>query len=342
MKQMYLFLLAIFILMTLVACDNNIDETISNIEEVVATTEEVKDTNILYSKLPEVVDEISKFSDDDVINVLQDEKISDVTKQIIIEQLPQINDGSGIKDQPAFIEILENKQIKDSYRIKIIHSLNFDDIDDIDILENIVCSENSAVTTNAMRKILRLSPKTALKTSNKIIDNSIDYGEYQIKSAVMIKSYYLRDASVNSFNDVSLSEIDSFISFCMHQYNESNNETFKNAMLFSLMDINHIGAVRTIIFNKDIDDMLKTACVVRNYQTFLNILDKEVSNEDVNCIIEAMKISPIKEIGFLLKENVLSDELYNNSELDEVVDKIISNGSAANMKWVQTKQKYVW
>lgn len=345
-KQICLLISAIFTLILFSSCDNNLDTnvdvTVSNIEKIVTETEESEDMDILYSELPTIVEEISKFSDGDVIDVLYDKKISDMTKQIIIEQLAQINNGAGIKDQTSFMKILEDKQFEDLHRIHIMNALTFNSEKDIEILKNIVLTENNTVTMNAMRKILKISPKTTLKISNEIIDNFSNFGEYQIKSAIMMKSDYLRDASINSFESISLSEIDGFISFCIYQFNESSEETFKNAMIFSLMDINHIRAVKAIISNSDVSDLLKKECVIRNYQTFSKVLDKEFSKEDVDCIILAMEIFPIKEVGILLQDRVLSDSCYSHSELTEIVDKINNNGSDANMKWVVTKPKYMW
>ncbi len=322
--------------------NNTASKTVSKLETLVSSSLKAEDDEILYSQLPEVVSEMKNFSDQDVLHALKDGEVSDTTKHIIIEQISQINDGKGMKEQSKFEELLKDDAVAESNKIAIIHALDFKNIESLEILEEIVYSENSAITTNALREVLRTSPKTALRISDEIIKNSSEYGEYQIKAAVMIRSDYLRDMSVNSFKDINPAEINSFISLCIQQYDSSMDETFKNAMIFSLMDINHMDAVRTIISNDNIDVLLKKSCVIKNYQTFTKALDKNVSNEDIECIIKAMEINPIKEIGVLLREKITSNSRYNTEEFSSLIEEISVNGSSANTKWVISKQKYNW
>ena len=71
-------------------------------------------------------------------------------------------------------------------------------------------------------------------------------------------------------------------------------------------------------------------------------MNEQLSEENVNCVIEAMKISPIKEIGILLQEQLPSESEFHNEDLLILIDKINNNGSPADTQWVITKEKYNW
>lgn len=345
-KRLAICLCIVNILVLLVGCkekSSNKDpiKTVLELDELVSLSQETND-EILYSQLPKIVDEMKNFSDEDVLRALKDDKVSDTTKHIIIEQISQINNGEGIKTQLEFEELLTDNTVSQSNKIAIIHTLDFESIESFEILKDIVYLENSAITTNALKKIKRTSPIAALNISNDIIANYDNYGEYQIKAAVMTKSDYLRDMSVTEFENVSEKEIDEYISFCIKKFESATDGSFSDAMIFSLMNINHIKAVRAIVFHDSIDNLLKTSCVQKNYQTFSKILKLLVSDEELECIIKAMEIAPIKEVGVMLKETDLSKTSYLSSELSVLIDKIKNNGTEADQKWVIAEQQFNW
>ena len=334
---------AIIIVVLLVGCkedaqNNKKTKVVSELEILVSSSQE----DDFYSELPQIVEEIKSFNDDDVLSVLNDDGVTEITKHIIIEQIPQINNGQGIKAQSKFEEFLKDDNLDKSNKIALIHTLEFEDIQSLDILKEIVYAENSEITTNALRKIERISAKVALDISNDIITDCGNYGDYQIKSAVMIKSDYLRDMSVTDFRNVSETEIEEYISFCISNYEKATDNVFGDAMIFSLMDINHIKAVTAIITHSGIDEVLKSSCVAKNYQTFLKLLETDISDENLKCIIKAMEIAPIKEIGAVLKEKDLSGNLYDHDSFNVVIEKIEKNGTAANQKWIIENSKYNW
>lgn len=345
-KILSLFLCLIMVVILFSGCagafsNNNAQKTVSELEALMTGTQE-NEEDAYYEQLEQVLEKIKKFSDEDVLDVLKNDEISDTTKHVILEQLTEINNGNGIKNQALFEKLLTDETVAQSNKLAIINALDFEKIESLELLKEIVYSENSALTTNALKQIKRAKPRTALNISNDIMANYMKYGDYQIKAAVMTKSEYLRDMSVNNFEAVDDKEIDDYIDFCSERFQIAVDNSFYNAMVFSVMNIHHIKAVRTIIVDDSIDDLLRRACVVENYQTFSKVLENDVSDEDLECIIKAMEIQPIKEIGEILKQKDLSENSYSQSELEVIIEKIEKDGIPADEKSIITKQIYNW
>ena len=345
-KILSLFLCLIMIVILFSGCagtfsNNNTQKTVSQLEALTTGAQEI-DEDAYYEQLEQVLKKIEKFSDEDVLDVLKNDEISDTTKHVILEKLAEINNGKGIKNQAPFEKLLTDETVAQSNKLAIINALDFEKIESLELLKEIVYSENSAITTNALKQIKRAKPKTALDISNDIMANFMKYGDYQIKAAVMTKAEYLRDMSVTDFEKVEDKEIENYIDFCSKRFQIPVDSSFYNAMVYSVMNIHHIKAVRTIITDDSIDDLLRRACVVENYQTFSKILENDISDEDLECIIKAMEIQPIKEIGEILKQKDLSENSYSQLDIDTIIEKIEENGIPADEKSIITKPKYNW
>ena len=312
---------------------NEIEDIINKIENT--------DSEKFYDELENVIEYFQHYTDEDVLKILLDPQYSENTKHLVVELLPRINYGKGLSNQCPFENIIDDARVESSIRIALINTLTFEK-NNLKILQDIVLNENGRITTNAMRKIERIYPNLALNISNKIINNHDDFGEYQIKSAVMVKSDFFADMSFSMSYDALEKEIGDYIDFCICMYNFSTDSTFKDSMIFSLMDIYNIRAVKAIISHSEIDSLLKKTCVIRNYNTFKMAFEKELTDETIRCIIGSMEIEPIKELADDIENKILIDNKYNTIELQELVQTMKKGGTSIKDEEVVFHPKYDW
>lgn len=85
-------------------------------------------------------------------------------------------------------------------------------------------------------------------------------------------------------------------------FKTENNEKVKEQVIYSLSKMNDKELLKSIIYDENIDYELKITAVNRNRGLLINILNSKTTSEDLELVIEAMKISPIVEIGKKMAE----------------------------------------
>ena len=329
----------------LTSCNQEIIEPSStgefNKTEDIITKIENSDSENIYDELENVIEDFQYFSDEDVLKTILDPQYSESTKHLVVELIPPINYGQGLLNQYPFEKLLNDVTVETSVRIALINTLSFEK-SNLSLLKDIVLKENGGITTNAMRKIERIYPNLALNISNTIIKNYENYGEYQIKSAVMVKSDFLADMRFSKGYDAFETEIDDYIKFCIKMYDLSIDSTFKDSMIFSLMNIYNINAVKAIIMHSQVDSLLKKTCVKRNYITFKATLEKELSEDTIRCIIYSMEIEPIKGLAEDFENKILVLNKYNTTELKELVQVMKKGGISIKDEEIMLQPKYEW
>ena len=125
-----------------------------------------------------------------------------------------------------------------------------------------------------------------------------------------------------------------FIDFCYEQYLNSDDEIYKDTMLFALADMHNFNAVKVVLQANEIDYQFKRTLINKNYETIAAVLENDPTIDDVEIVIIAMGIRPINEIAPLLKRNrmILSEDKRN--ELDDIIKYIENNGENANNKYI--------
>ena len=285
---------------------------------------------------------IGAFDDGDFLIILKDEDISPLTKNMLLQMSDKINGGKGINSSKTFEALLEKDVLDENSRVSLINSIRADTDGVKNKLAEIAQSESGAAVYRSMVKLQQSDALMALEVSEKILENSSRYNEDNIRAAITVKSNYYKELSmVDSKKDIE-KEKSEFIDFCTSQYKKASDDKLKDAAVFSLMNIRDYDAVKAIILDPTIDEELKVACVCRNPQTFIDVINGNPTKEDVEFILDCMEISPLKELAEPMREKLLSNSDFYSHRLRSMVEFMASSGVESDTSRFEGKPSSNW
>ena len=349
-KKTVIIFSCLFAVLMISSCSKN-NSTYSGIskEELVEKINEltIKESDDLDSeKLIEACTALSKraqdFTDEELLAVIKDDKMTSITKSTLIQLETDINHGKGIIDQGPFEELITQKSLEDDVRINLIQTLDMSSDENKDILEKIVKSEDGAIVIRSLITLQKDDPKKALSIANQIINSYSTYGEDAIRAAVMVKSNYFRDLKLAGSQKNVSAEKKNYINFCIRKFNASQDDVFKDAMVFSLIDMLDFDAVKEIINHKNIDHLLKTTCISRNYLTFAEVINNNPSEEDIELLLTAMEMAPIRDLVGLMREKLAANATYQSDRLNNVLTIMETQGIPADRKRLERTPNPAW
>ena len=282
------------------------------------------------------------LTDEDLLRVLENETMTPITKSTLIQMADRFNDGQGLADPGAFEKFIPQKTVPEDVRVDLIETLDMSSDKNKDMLETIVRTEEGRIVVRSLFALERTDARRALNIAKNIVANAADHNEYAIRVAVMVLSdYYFDLRQANSPKDVS-QEVGAYIRFCMAQFEASNDDVFKDAVIFSLNEIMDFRAVKAVLTNDRIDDGLKRNCISNNSRTFAEVIQSNPSKEDVDLIISAMERVPLSELKDLMREKLASNPQYQSARLDNVLTVMEIRGVPTDEKRKEKKPNPAW
>lgn len=307
------------------------DDLIMKINELSQKEEGLSDDEKFNLAVTALYEKAQSFTDDDLITIIEDDSIASTVKCLFLELSEKINNGQGILDQSLFDKYITQKSLDEIVRIKMFSGLDMSSEERKDTLENIIRTEEGIVVGHALVQLEINDLNRALRMADEVIDNHESFCDDAIRSAVNLKSGRSNLSFTGSEKEIAI-EKKQFVDFCISQFNISENQKLKNAMIYSLIRINDIGAVKAILNNENVDRDLKRACVRRSYKIFVDAINNNPTKEDVDLIIKAMEILPIKDLAGLMKQKIASNPALSSTELDIVIGVMESRGVPADTR----------
>ncbi len=193
-----------------------------------------------------------------------------------------------------------------------------------------------------MIKLQKTDAKKSLEIANDIIKNREDYNNAAIRASIQIVSNYFQDLALSESKQEAESEKSEFINFCTSIFHSATDEKLKDTTVFSLINMLDYEAVKTVINNPNIDFDLKITCISRNYKTLADVIENNPTKDDVEFIISAMEIAPIKDLAPVIEENLLSNKNFNSEKLNNIIVSIEKNGFNADKKYAEKTPNQDW
>lgn len=291
-----------------------------------------KELAIASSQLKE---QMTSFTDQELINVINNNEYTIETKIIAIQLSKNINHGQGINDSTNFKEIINQPSVNQAIRMNLLNAVEMDSETDIKLLENIIKTDEGDIVVQAMKKISQINFDKAVSISDGIIENYQNYNNDAIRSAVKTKSKYFKNMGNNVSKATLKVEKQQYIDFCFNMFKNIADEVFQDTMIFSLSEMFDMDAIKSIVLNDMIDRDVKIFCIDQNYQTLVKIITDNPSKADMDVLIKAMDLFPIKEMAPLMKDKVDSTSSTQQQQLISVISKIESQGRPATQKWLK-------
>lgn len=269
-----------------------------------------QDENAFVQAVGNLEDKISFFNEEDLAIMLEDETLNTTTKVTVIQFSEKINDGKGIKSFATLQKYLKKGSLPEEVRISLIEAINNDDTSLNKILSEIVKTEDGSSVVRSMYKLEQTDAKTSLNLANQILNDTDEYSDDTIRSAIKVKSDYYKELfMINSKKDVA-EEKEKFIKQSLELYLNSNDRTFKDTLAFALINMQDFNAVKKIILSEEFDNTLKISCVSSNKYTFLSVINGNPTMEDVEVLIKALEIAPLKDLAKPMRDKILSNKAF--------------------------------
>ena len=106
-----------------------------------------------------------------------------------------------------------------------------------------------------------------------------------------------------------------------------------------MLDFN---AVKAVINHPKIDEVLKNTCISRNCLTFEETISTELPKEDMDFIVSAMEMTPIRELIEPLVQWREVNSTYDNHKLDAVIEVMKARGVPADKRRYENPPVQEW
>lgn len=278
--------------------------------------------DLLYHSVA-FVNKVNAVSNEDLIDIILDEKNSSNLKIIVIQAINYIENRKISDINETIKKIVLNEKEDTIIRQNAIWLLDETD-ESYDILEKVVLQEDEKLAFQALKKLNNEAPERAVKIANTLIENKEENEKLRI--AIKVISAQMAESKDNI-------EKDKWVSYCLEIYEKAIAEKdtlMCDTVMFSLSDMYYEKALYEIIENKNVDDAIKKFCIGQNYKVIINVLENNPSKEDIEMAIKAMTLMPIDKTVYVL------DDVVKNSKINYDLEPILSqNLEPALEKWNQ-------
>lgn len=210
-----------------------------------------------------------------------------------------------------------------------------------EIVEKLSLGNDEELAFQAIKILDKINPVKSIKIADDILNKYTGDVDEKVRAAIKVKAKHLADNS-------TIEERIEFINFCDSILTSINNSKAKengtiisDTVIFALSNVKSEETISYIISNNMIDTIAKIFCVDQNYFVLKSMItDKNISDENLSIVIEAMYICPIKDMEESLL-NALSEKSqqhFGNSEknvekLQDILKLIDKEGVKATQKF---------
>lgn len=297
----------------------------------VEISDEVEDINLLIPYATEILNRINEFDNTEIINYIKDKEIQPYTKEIFADLYIIKNQEAHDVSYDDLEILLNNKDIEDSVKQRIIINGRFEK-KDVNLLKEFI-QKGDLTAFYALKQLSKVDNSEAYNISTDILLDYNNKSEYEISSACSSIAGYLRyNDKIGLYKE---NEEKNFLDTCLNIFNVTDNVTIRDSIAFSISEIQSEQSIKYLLTNFNLDREIKAFVIDQNYIALKTILNNNPTDEDINMVIEAMGILPIKD---LVKELDESIEKTSNESIrlkgENIIKYMNEEGREANEKWI--------
>jgi hypothetical protein len=192
-------------------------------------------------------------------------------------------------------------------------------------IEKIALGNDERLAFQAIKQLSRTHPEKAIRIADDILDDYNGTMTDKVRAALKAKAIYL------SYNSAPNERIE-FIDFCekiliANNYDSEAYGVF--TVLNSLSDTLSEETITYIVNNENIYREFKLFSIERNFTILRSMItDENYTEDNLNTVIKAMKIMPIKQLSEPLEKVMKSKELSETvvKEIEAVIYLIETDG----------------
>lgn len=313
--------------------ENQKDSTSPSKKDLLKEIKEVADNNDIDALIPYadvLIQRKDEFENSEIIKILRDNTISENEKILMVDLYTYKNmDKVGNGD---IKELLKEKGVDPSIKTKIISTINFDK-NDKNLLEDLIEENDGVVFFHSLKKLSTIDDSEAYEISKNILANYKSESKYKVSAALNATTKYLKNNKTKN-KDLIVAE-ESLINLCLEITNTTNDASLKDAAVFVLSELKSKESISEIIKDKSVDRILKVSSINENFIQLKEMLLNNPTEAEIETVIDAMEILPIKDLAEDLEKalkGVENTDLKNRGE--NVLQIMRTDGIKANKKYL--------
>ncbi|GEM_PF-6619846 len=299
--------------------------SLMSFEEIIAeinVLSEKTDASNLITHANVLKDKAADISVAQLESEIVNEKNTDITRVILIQINSALNNVTNDKLLKSLVEQDNiNFEIKRNALLSIFKSKS----NNTTFIEKIALGNDERLAFQAIKQLSRTHPEKAIRIADDILDDYNGTMTDKVRAALKAKAIYL------SYNSAPNERIE-FIDFCekiliANNYDSEAYGVF--TVLNSLSDTLSEETITYIVNNENIYREFKLFSIERNFTILRSMItDENYTEDNLNTVIKAMKIMPIKQLSEPLEKVMKSKELSETvvKEIEAVIYLIETDG----------------
>ena len=296
------------------------DDLIMEIIDLEKALPQMDDKIAILPHLTALVDKGDEFTEDELIELIKRSDTDVGLDSAFIKMY--VHKGA---DVSKLLLLLEDESIDPATKEYIVSKGDFSKNELCEIFQ----SNKDTTAVIAMKKLAVLDEDLAYELAVPILtisDNQATSEQY-ISACLGIAQYYENHKlSSEEDRDGFLKMKESAITELKKLYDTSTDELVKNHAIYALARMADDEVFKYIIESEEIDFYLKVTTIERNVPLMVSAVRKASSMEEIQTVIDAMKLHPITEVGQALSKAVSSEILPKTQEIEEVIEYIKKEG----------------
>lgn len=288
------------------------EELIMEIKELEKEFKDDNDKIVLVPHANALIAKNDDFTSEEIIALLEKGGNGEVLESALILMYTQKN-----AEPEALLNLIDSGKIKESSKDYIVAKSNLNTMQLSSLIEN----NNDSVSVVAMKKLMVEEPNKAFEIARSILDKPSDIttDEKMWAACLGIGEYYNKSVIDNEQKNVIVEQLKTL-------HKTSNSDFLKDKIVYSLANMQDFDVFSYIIKNDDIDDALKVSSIERNVQLLVNKTRSNLSSDELECIITAMEIHPILDIGKALEKSIENGNIVTRSDISSTIQHIENHG----------------
>lgn len=217
-------------------------------------------------------DRIDELEHGTIKNAIENKKISEVVRVTLLQLSRELKNKNESMWNRLYSDIAADSTEMPILRQNAIISLPTTPSSTA-ILSEIISKEDGIIAFQALKKMNIIEPKRATQLSEIIIANWEQEEELKLSQALKVKARNIKE-------NKSVKETDRFIATCDNILKSAGTQNLHDTVFFALEKLEEMDAIKVIIKNDNIDEVLKKYCILENRKMISVYLDGQRAKGD--------------------------------------------------------------
>lgn len=297
--------------------------------EIIGEEEKIKnleDAIVLIPQLEALEEKESEFTGAELESLISSEETHDILKSVLINIY--IQKGA---DNEYLLNLIKKHDVSSYVKTHIASNASFGANELSWIIENDIDDDAQII---AMKRLCIEDKEQAHKISSSLLEK--EYSTLTDKDWIAVirglANYYYKVASEKMDERCYDGEEEIVINRLWELFYVTKNERLKDQIIYALAEIGKFSEYQKILYAEDIDDLVKISAIERNMNALRIAAEKADNLDELQVVIDSMKIYPINEIGDALKE-FSSIHPESEAELQGIIQFIEAEGINGGFKY---------